>query len=82
MSGYEGAVKCVSVGGKLVTVEGNGRWMAGLLGGEVGLHSQGRVKPRMGRMAGRGGVPVGGKLVSVEGTPAEFWGLYGRNFFR
>jgi hypothetical protein len=27
-------------------------------------------------------VPVGGKLVSVEDIAAEFWGIYGRNFFR
>jgi len=26
--------------------------------------------------------PVGGKLVSVEDIAAEFWGTYGRNFFR
>jgi phosphoglucomutase len=27
-------------------------------------------------------VPVGGQLVSVEDIAAEFWGTYGRNFFR
>jgi hypothetical protein len=53
--GYEGEVKCVPVGGKLVRVEENGGWMAWPLGGGVGLRSQGRVKPRMGSMAGGGG---------------------------
>jgi phosphoglucomutase len=27
-------------------------------------------------------VPVGGKLVTVEDIAAEFWGKFGRNFFR